>query len=96
VPGGSGISVVAFLSQGHAPVDGQNGNNLLKAVDLVLVSRRPDGLLPSAEPETHHVHNGDFFGRSYTTSLSTLALTPAYQLLPIYQRWSIQDSNCRP
>ena len=31
-------------------------------------------------------HNGDYFGQTYTTSLAILALTPAYQLLPIYQR----------
>jgi hypothetical protein len=26
------------------------------------------------------------FGRSYTTAMAVLALTPAYQLLPVYQR----------
>jgi hypothetical protein len=30
--------------------------------------------------------NGNAFGNCYTTSLSVLALTPPYQLLPIYQR----------
>lgn len=30
--------------------------------------------------------NGSYFGQTYTTSLAILALTPAYQLLPIYQR----------
>ena len=30
--------------------------------------------------------NGNTFGTCYTTSLSVLALTPPYQLLPIYQR----------
>lgn len=29
---------------------------------------------------------GGSFGRSYSTSLAILALTPAYQLLPIFQR----------
>lgn len=36
--------------------------------------------------ERENEHNGDYFGRNYTTSLSILALTPAYQLIPIYQR----------
>jgi hypothetical protein len=31
-------------------------------------------------------YNGNTFGQCYTTSLSVLALTPPYQLLPIYQR----------
>ncbi|MCA9074112.1 MAG: terpene cyclase/mutase family protein [Planctomycetaceae bacterium] len=30
--------------------------------------------------------NGDTFGQCYTTALCVLALTPPYQLLPIYQR----------
>ena len=30
--------------------------------------------------------NGGYFGQCYTTSLSVMALTPAYQPLPIYQR----------
>lgn len=37
----------------------------------------------SWEPEND---KGGSFGRSYTTSLAVLALTPAYQLLPIFQR----------
>ncbi len=36
--------------------------------------------------DRENFNNGDYFGRCYTTSLSVLALTPAYQLLPIYQR----------
>jgi hypothetical protein len=38
----------------------------------------------SWDPENDH--NGDYFRRTYTTSLAVLALTPAYQLLPIFQR----------
>lgn len=36
--------------------------------------------------EVEGENNGDYFGRNYTTSLAILALTPAYQLIPIYQR----------
>lgn len=36
--------------------------------------------------ERENDHNGEYFGQTYTTSLAILALTPAYQLLPIYQR----------
>jgi hypothetical protein len=49
--------------------------------ETLLAHQGTDG---SWEPEGDH--NGDYFGRSYTTALSILALTPAYQLLPIYQR----------
>ncbi|QDU45939.1 Prenyltransferase and squalene oxidase repeat protein [Symmachiella dynata] len=47
----------------------------------LLANQRADGSW-----ERENFNNGDYFGRSYTTSLSVLALTPAYQLLPIYQR----------
>ena len=33
-----------------------------------------------------HRYNDQIYGRTYTTSLAVLALTPPYQLLPIYQR----------
>ena len=49
--------------------------------DALIAHQAHDG---SWEPENDH--NGDYFGRPYTTSLAVLALTPAYQLLPIYQR----------
>jgi hypothetical protein len=36
------------------------------------------------QPES--ADNDAMFGQCYTTSLAILALTPPYQLLPIYQR----------
>ena len=38
----------------------------------------------SWQPES--AENDAVFGNSYTTALAILALTPPYQLLPIYQR----------
>lgn len=50
-------------------------------VETLVANQAEDG---SWAPENHQ--NGNSFGRTYTTALSVLALTPAYQLLPIYQR----------
>ena len=36
--------------------------------------------------ELENDNNGNSFGRTYTTALAVMALTPAYQLLPIFQR----------
>jgi hypothetical protein len=48
--------------------------------ETLIQNQSSDG---SWEPEND---KGGSFGRSYTTSLAVLALTPAYQLLPIFQR----------
>ncbi|MCA9240893.1 MAG: hypothetical protein KDA37_11870, partial [Planctomycetales bacterium] len=47
--------------------------------DVFLEEQNRDGSwnLDSVDPQ---------FGKTYTTSLAVLALTPPYQLLPIYQR----------
>lgn len=50
-------------------------------VDVLIANQAKDGSW-----ERENENNGDYFGRPYTTSLAILALTPAYQLLPIYQR----------
>lgn len=47
----------------------------------LIVSQRADGGWP---PESRY--SDSQFGRSYSTALSVLALTPPYQMLPIYQR----------
>ena len=47
----------------------------------LVTSQLPDGGWP---PEARYVDGQ--YGRAYSTALSVLALTPPYQLLPIYQR----------
>lgn len=42
-------------------------------------NQRPDGSF-------HRCHRNDVYGEQYSTGLAVLALTPPYQLLPIYQR----------
>jgi hypothetical protein len=71
-----------YCSQGMFQLGGSYWNRFFPPLaETLLAHQGADG---SWEPEGDH--NGDYFGRSYTTALSILALTPAYQLLPIYQR----------
>jgi len=49
-------------------------------METLLLNQREDG---GWEPES--IRDG-VYGRAYTTSLAILALTPPYQILPIYQR----------
>ncbi len=50
-------------------------------VKVFLKVQAADGSFPP-EPRQHDA----VFGNAYTTALAVLALTPAYQLLPVYQR----------
>ena len=50
-------------------------------VDSLLATQRPDGSWPVEDAQ------GDgLFGQCYSSALAVLALTPPYQLLPVYQR----------
>ena len=71
-----------YCSQAMFQLGGQHWKQFFPALSEVLVNNQgPDGSW-SIEAD----HNGNYFGQSYTTALAILALTPAYQLLPIYQR----------
>lgn len=71
-----------YCSQGMFQLGGDYWRRFFPPLaETLLAHQGQDG---SWDPEGDH--NGDYFGRSYTTALSILALTPAYQLLPIYQR----------
>lgn len=71
-----------YCSQGMFQLGGDYWQKFYPPMAATLIRHQsPDG---GWDPENDH--NGDYFGRSYTTSLAVLALTPAYQLLPIFQR----------
>lgn len=71
-----------YCSQGMFQLGGHYWREFFPSLAETLMAHQSgDG---SWAPENDN--NGDYFGRSYTTSLSVLALTPAYQLLPIFQR----------
>lgn len=71
-----------YCSQAAAQLGGRFWNGLYPSVaNGILEAQLDDG---SCRPEPNR---GDVvFGKCYSTSLAVLALTPAYQLLPVYQR----------
>jgi hypothetical protein len=71
-----------YCSQAAAQLGGRYWNGIYPPVaESILSHQLPDGSYPT-EP-----NRGDYvFGKCYSTSLGVLALTPAYQLLPVYQR----------
>jgi len=70
-----------YSSQAMAQVGGDTWNQLFPQIAGNLLEEQTDtGAWPLG------TGNEGKFGQAYTTSLAILALTPAYQLLPIYQR----------
>ena len=70
-----------YCSQAMFQLGGDYWNRFYPPLARTLLAhQRPDG---SWEPESNR--DGQF-GNAYTTALAVLALTPPYQLLPIYQR----------
>jgi hypothetical protein len=71
-----------YASQAMFMVGGEEWKQFYPPLALTLVDNQAlDG---SWQPES--AENDAMFGNCYTTSLAILALTPPYQLLPIYQR----------
>ena len=71
-----------YCSQAMAQLGGHFWRGFFPPLcETLLISQRADGSWP-AEPR-----RGDaVFGNAYTTSLAVLSLTPAHQILPVYQR----------
>ncbi|QDT12924.1 prenyltransferase/squalene oxidase repeat-containing protein [Stieleria marina] len=70
-----------YTSQAMAQVGGDAWNQMFPQIAANLISEQSDtGAWPAG------VSNEQAYGETYSTSLAILALTPAYQLLPIYQR----------
>jgi hypothetical protein len=51
-PGVTGLCIMAFLSQGHLPGQGQYGEHLRHAVQYVLGAQQPNGLIARAAPSS--------------------------------------------
>ncbi|MEX0820072.1 MAG: prenyltransferase/squalene oxidase repeat-containing protein, partial [Pirellulaceae bacterium] len=70
-----------YSSQAMAQVGGPTWNRVYpQIVERLLIEQTPNGSWPAGRG------NEVSFGSTYSTSLAILALTPPFQLLPIYQR----------
>jgi hypothetical protein len=70
-----------YSSQAMAQIGGDARNQIIPQITRGLLAEQvKNGSWPA------EVSSERKFGSAYTTSLAILALTPPYQLLPIYQR----------
>ena len=73
---------IYYCSQAAAQLGGHYWEKIFPPiVDIFLTIQTPDGAFPAETMESDAP-----FGRTYTTAMAVLSLTPAYQLLPVYQR----------
>jgi hypothetical protein len=71
-----------YCSQAAAQLGGRYWEKIFPPmVDVFLSVQAADGSFPPEPLWGDHI-----FGSRYTTAIAVLALTPAYQLLPVYQR----------
>jgi len=71
-----------YMSQAAAQLGGRYWEGIFPPLAAALLSAQsPDGSWP---PEVGH--RDMMFGNVYTSALAVLTLTPAFQLLPVYQR----------
>jgi hypothetical protein len=70
------------MSQAAAQLGGRYWEGIFPPLAAALLSAQsPDGSWP---PEVGH--RDMMFGNVYTSAMAVLTLTPAFQLLPVYQR----------
>jgi hypothetical protein len=70
-----------YCSQAAAQLGGRYWTGIFPPIAGILLQiQHPDGSFPL------ETLNDGFFGPDYSTAMAVLSLTPAYQLLPVYQR----------
>lgn len=72
-PGITGLCVLAFLARGHLPGEGPYGKPLEQAVDYMIGSQQPTGLLARVQQRTH---------APYCHGIGSLALSEVYGMSP--------------
>jgi hypothetical protein len=77
-PGITGLGVLAMLSRGHLPGQGEYGENIERGIRFILSCSREDGMLSFGAPEPIRVVPG--YGRNgmYNHPIAALALSEAY------------------
>ena len=83
-----------YCSQAAAQLGGRYWKGIFPPIaDLLVKNQQPDGSFIAPNPGFGgggRGRGGGFgegqFGPVYTTAMAVLSLTPAYQLLPVYQR----------
>ncbi len=77
-PGVTSLCVLAFLSRGHLPNEGQYGKQIQRAVEFVASAQKPNGLLTREPLENGLPSHGVSHVAMYNHGISGLMLSEAY------------------
>jgi hypothetical protein len=75
-PAATSLAIMAFLSKGHIPGEGPYGRMLEKAIDFVLRTQQPDGLLAYSGGGAYRSTSGKT--ANYNHAIAGLMLTEVY------------------
>lgn len=89
-PAITSLCVMAFLSRGHIPHEGRYGAALERAIDFVLDSQQPSGLLCSLPVGAKLVNDTPSQTGSYNHAIAGLMLGEVYGMTAVKQRERIQ------
>ncbi len=92
-PGVTSLCVMAFLAHGHMPGEGPYGEAIQRAVDFILRTQKPSGLLAVVAPVgaeiSRNVQHPVGTSAVYNHALSSLALSEAFSM----SGGSLEDSQ---
>jgi len=77
-PGVTSLCVLAFLSAGHQPGEGQYGDVINRAIDYVLKCQDTDGMFAVVAPEAVPVVRGPSHTAAYNHAITSLMLCEVY------------------
>jgi hypothetical protein len=76
-----------YTSQAAAQLGGRYWEGIFPPLAAAVMSAQsPDGSWPVEVGPEQAAHQDMIFGNTYTSAMAALALTPVFQLLPVYQR----------
>jgi hypothetical protein len=81
-PAITSLCVLAFLSRGHQPGLGPYGKNINRAIDYVLKSQKPDGLLNRTPVELTFAQGAGSHTATYNHAIAALMLAEVYGSAP--------------
>ena len=84
-PGVTGLCMLAFLSQGHLPGEGEYGNQLKRSMDYIISCQKRNGVLaavaPNGEKLSRAVEHSTGYTLVYNHAIAGLVLSECYGMV---------------
>jgi len=94
-PGITSLCVMAFLSRGHVPEEGEYGGQLARAIDFVLDTQQENGLLFDLPLGSRYISGTPTHAAMYNHAMAGLMLAEVYGMTDAARRGRIAASISR-